>query len=279
MSSSELTAVRFRLTSLAAVVAAATLTMVTTVSVVSFSFCFMLTAIEGTRRGRVGTGLPRLPAFEEPLASRPLVLVVEMLGDTRLLLALLLLLAVVLFGEECNFPPPDGATFSRWPKLCWWWVSSLTVVPPADEERSFSRAAARSLEDRVVRIGCCGGCCLTCCVALAAVAATCFSPEVATDDLLLLAARLRSRGLRGWCDGDSGSEPPPPPASAVAGRTPWCCRLALVAAALMLEVDVGALRDATVAEEDDSQGRAATAAADRDDVDEDGGGADFEDDG
>lgn len=276
MSSSELTAVRFRLTSLVA-----TLTMVTTVSVVSFSFCFMLTAIEGTSRGRVGTSLPRLPAFEEPLASRPLVLVVEMLGDTRLLLALLLLLAVVLeFGEECSFPPPDGATFRRWPKLWWWWVSSLTVVP-ADEERSFSRAAARSLEDRVVRIGCCGGCCLTCCVALAAVAGTtCFSPEVATDDLLLLAARLRSRGLRGWCDGDSGSEPPPPPpASAVAGRTPWCCRLALVAAALMLEVDVGALRDATVAEEDDSQGRAATAAADRDDVDEDDGGADFEDDG
>lgn len=39
-------------------------------------------------------------------------------------------------------------------------------------------------------------------------------------------------------------------------------------AALMLEVDVGALRDATV-DEAASQGRAATAAADRDDVDED----------
>lgn len=39
-------------------------------------------------------------------------------------------------------------------------------------------------------------------------------------------------------------------------------------AALMLEVDVGALRDATVYEAA-SQGRAATAAADRDDVDED----------
>lgn len=116
------------------------------------------------------------------------------------------------------------------------------------------------------------------CVALAAAAAaagtTCFSPaEVAPDDLLLLAARLRSRGLRGWCDGDSGSEPPP---SAVAGRTPWCCRL--LAAALMLEVDVGALRDATEDVAAESQGRAATAAADRDDVDEDGG-ADFEDDG
>lgn len=47
-------------------------------------------------------------------------------------------------------------------------------------------------------------------------------------------------------------------------------------AALMLEVDVGALRDATV-DEAASQGRAATAAADRDDVDADEA-AGFEDD-
>lgn len=48
-------------------------------------------------------------------------------------------------------------------------------------------------------------------------------------------------------------------------------------AALMLEVDVGALRDATV-DEAASQGRAATAAADRDDVDEDEAAAGFVDD-
>lgn len=183
-SSSELTtAVLFRLMS------AATLTIVTTVSDVSFSFCFMLTAIDGTRRFGtvvvVVADLPRLPAFDEPLASLALVLLllVEMLDDS--LLPLLLL--VLLFGE-CNFPPPAGATFSRWPKLIWW-VSSL--APP------FSRAAARSLEDRVVRIGCwgcccccCGGgCCLTCCV----VGTTCFSLEAAIDAGLLL--ELRSR----WC--------------------------------------------------------------------------------
>lgn len=48
------------------------------------------------------------------------------------------------------------------------------------------RAAARSLDDLVVRIGCCG-CCLTCCVGT-----TCFS---SADDRLV-AARLRSRGFR-----------------------------------------------------------------------------------
>lgn len=49
-------------------------------------------------------------------------------------------------------------------------------------------------------------------------------------------------------------------------------------AALMLEVDVGALRDATE-DEVASHGRAATAAADRDDVDEDeAAAAAFEDD-
>lgn len=162
---------------------AATLTIVTTVSDVSFSFCFMLTAIDGTRRfGTVVVAdLPRFPAFDEPLASLALVplLLVEMLDDS--LLPLLLLL---LFGE-CNFPPPAGATFSRWPKLIWW-VSSLAAPP-------FSRAAARSLEDRVVRIGCwscccCGGCCLTCCVGT-----TCLSLEAAIDAGLLL--ELRSR----WC--------------------------------------------------------------------------------
>lgn len=50
----------------------------------------------------------------------------------------------------------------------------------------------------------------------------------------------------------------------------------LLAAALRLEVDEGALRDADTPEEV-SQGRAATAAADRDDVD-DGAVAGFEDD-
>lgn len=162
----------------------ATLTMVTTVSEVSFSFCFILTAIEGTRRfGTVVAVLPRLPAFEEPLASLALVvlplLLVEMLDDSRLPVLLLLL----LFGE-CSFPPPAGATFSRWPKLIWW-VSSLGP---------FSRAAARSLEDRVVRIGCwgCCGCCLTCCVA---VGTTCFSLE-AVDAGLLLELRSRSCGFR-----------------------------------------------------------------------------------
>lgn len=160
---------------------AATLTIVTTVSVVSLSFCFILTAIEGTSRFAVG--LSRLPAAEEPLAFRALLpLLVEALDDTRLLVLVLL-----LFGE-CSFvpPPPDG--FSRWPKLVEWLVSSLVPpsVAPADEERSFSRAAARSLDDLVVRIGCCG-CCLTCCVGT-----TCFS---SADDRLV-AARLRSRGFR-----------------------------------------------------------------------------------
>lgn len=134
------------------------------------------------------------------------------------------------------------------------------------------RAAARSLDDLVVRIGCCG-CCLTCCVGT-----TCFS---SADDRLV-AARLRSRGFRddgGWCDGDSGSEPPPPASPveelvAVLGRFVPC--LLEEVAALMLEVDVGALRDATV-DEAASQGRAATAAADRDDVDADEA-AGFEDD-
>lgn len=50
----------------------------------------------------------------------------------------------------------------------------------------------------------------------------------------------------------------------------------LEVAALRLEVDEGALRDADTPEEV-SQGRAATAAADRDDVD-DGAVAGFEDD-
>lgn len=162
---------------------AATLTTVTTVSDVAFSFCFILTAIDGTIRFGTATvaALPRLPAIDEPLASLALLLV-EMLDDSRLPLLLLLL----LFGE-CNFPPPAGATFSRWPKLVAWWVSSLAP---------FSRAAARSLEDRVVRIGCwgcwscCGvGCCLTCCVA---VGTTCFSLEAIDAGLLL---ELRSR----WC--------------------------------------------------------------------------------
>lgn len=54
------------------------------------------------------------------------------------------------------------------------------------------------------------------------------------------------------------------------------CLLEEVAAALMLEVDVGALRDATD-DEAASHGRAATAAVDRDDADEDGAAA-FEDD-
>lgn len=44
--------------------------------------------------------------------------------------------------------------------------------------------------------------------------------------------------------------------------------LELAAAALMLEVDEGALRDATPDDEVASQGRAATAAAERDDVDD-----------
>lgn len=52
----------------------------------------------------------------------------------------------------------------------------------------------------------------------------------------------------------------------------------LEVAALRLEVDVGALRDAATPEDEEvSQGRAATAAADRDDVD-DGAVAGFDDD-
>lgn len=82
----------------------------------------MLTAIDGTRRFgtvvEIVVDLPRLPAFDEPLASLALaLLLVEMLDDSRLPL---LLLPLLLFGE-CNFPPPAGATtFSRWPKLIVW---------------------------------------------------------------------------------------------------------------------------------------------------------------
>lgn len=54
------------------------------------------------------------------------------------------------------------------------------------------------------------------------------------------------------------------------------CLLEVAAVVLRLEVDEGALRDAATPEEDVSQGRAATAAADRDDVDEVAAG--FEDD-
>lgn len=47
------------------------------------------------------------------------------------------------------------------------------------------------------------------------------------------------------------------------------CLLEVAAAVLRLEVDEGALRDAATPEDEEvSQGRAATAAADRDDVDE-----------
>lgn len=47
------------------------------------------------------------------------------------------------------------------------------------------------------------------------------------------------------------------------------CLLEVAAAALKLEVDEGALRDAATPEEEAvSQGRAATAAADREDVDD-----------
>lgn len=53
----------------------------------------------------------------------------------------------------------------------------------------------------------------------------------------------------------------------------------VAAAALMLEVDVGALRDATAEDEAASHGRAATAAADRDDVDEDETAFEDDDDG
>lgn len=53
--------------------------------------------------------------------------------------------------------------------------------------------------------------------------------------------------------------------------------LEVAAAVLRLEVDEGALRDAATPEDEEvSQGRAATAAADRDDVDEVAAG--FEDD-
>lgn len=53
----------------------------------------------------------------------------------------------------------------------------------------------------------------------------------------------------------------------------------LEVAALRLEVDEGALRDAaTPVDEEVSQGRAATAAADRDDVDDVAAVAGFEDD-
>lgn len=80
-------------------------------------------------------------------------------------------------------PEPDGLGFGRRRR-------SVEEGP---------RAAARSLEDRVVRIGCwsccCCGCCLTCCVA---VGTTCFSLEAIDAGLLL---ELRSRCWCGFRDG------------------------------------------------------------------------------
>lgn len=56
--------------------------------------------------------------------------------------------------------------------------------------------------------------------------------------------------------------------------------LEVAAVVLRLEVDEGALRDAATPEEEEvSQGRAATAAADRDDVDEVPAGFEDDDDG
>lgn len=56
--------------------------------------------------------------------------------------------------------------------------------------------------------------------------------------------------------------------------------LEVAAAVLRLEVDEGALRDAATPEDEEvSQGRAATAAADRDDVDEVAAGFEDDDDG
>lgn len=141
-------AVLLRLISLVA----ATLTVVTTVAEVSFSFCFILTAIDGTRRFEgVTVGLPRLPALVKLLASLalllPLLLFVEMLADIRLLVLLL-----VLLGESIFPPPPPDDAANRWPKLLEWWVSSL--IPTVAPDDDLSRAAARSLEDLVVRIGC-----------------------------------------------------------------------------------------------------------------------------
>lgn len=58
------------------------------------------------------------------------------------------------------------------------------------------------------------------------------------------------------------------------------CLLEVAAVVLRLEVDEGALRDAATPEEEEvSQGRAATAAADRDDVDEVPAGFEDDDDG
>lgn len=127
------------------------MTVVTTVAEVSFSFCFILTAIDGTRRFvGVTVGLPRLPALVKLLASLllPLLLLVEMLADIRLVVLLLL----VLLGESIFPPPPPDDAANRWPKLLEWWVSSLSPTVAPDDD--LSRAAARSLEDLVVRIGC-----------------------------------------------------------------------------------------------------------------------------
>lgn len=127
------------------------------VSVVSFSFCFILTAvIVGTSRGFAGTVGSR--CFDTANGARFPVFIV---GDMPLLPTLLLL------PNERSLPLPPldvaiAAAFKRW-----WWLSSLmvdeTLGPPADWTRSLPSAAARSLEDLVVRIGCCGCCCCCCC--------------------------------------------------------------------------------------------------------------------
>lgn len=118
------------------------------VSVVSFSFCFILTAvIVGTSLG-FGAG-SRCFADPNGVARLPVLVV----GEMRLMPLLLLLLGESIF----RFPPLDGATASGAEAFKrFWWASSVpmgeTVVPPTP-----ASAAARSLEDLVVRIGCgCG---------------------------------------------------------------------------------------------------------------------------
>lgn len=154
------------------------------VSLVSFSFCFMLTAIVGTSRRFVADcaaatggdfltisarccvdGRARVP----PPFSDELPLDAETFGETRLalVLALVLLLLALLFrappppaaaeGETSScfvFAPPAWVTRKRCPKLDGGFMSLLGGSLESCRSRSFSAAAARSLEDLVVRMGC-----------------------------------------------------------------------------------------------------------------------------